>query len=177
MASKGRPIKNEVGNRYGYLTVLEFSKLKKGLTFWLCVCDCGVEKVLCATNFRSSGKTKSCGMSQCPFHALLKKQSALKHGLISIPEYRIWAAMKTRCYNQNSHNYKYWGGRGITVAKEWIDSFERFYIYMGSRPSQKHSIDRIDNNGNYEPGNVRWATYKEQANNRNNNKQLGGIFK
>ena len=84
------------------------------------------------------------------------------------PLYNTWAAMKRRCYNPNYKSYKYWGGRGIKVCDEWLgkEGFWRFVAHIGNKPSHKHSIDRINNNGNYEPGNVRWATYSQQINNR-----------
>lgn len=89
-----------------------------------------------------------------------------KHGMINTPEYQAWSAMKDRCLNPKSSNYPRWGGRGIKVHPEWAGDFMAFYLDVGPRPTPKHSLDRIDNDGNYEPGNVRWATKKEQADNR-----------
>lgn len=83
------------------------------------------------------------------------------------PEYRAWQNMKARCYNKKRHQYYLWGGRGIKVCDEWLNDFTAFYKHIGKRPSPKHSLDRIDNNKDYEPGNVRWET----ANNQNANRR------
>ena len=92
--------------------------------------------------------------------------SPLKRGISKTPEYRAWYAMIARCYDTRSCIYKYYGGRGITVCAEWRTSFMAFFEYMGERPTPKHSLDRINNDGNYEPDNCRWATWAEQASNR-----------
>lgn len=78
------------------------------------------------------------------------------------PEWSAWSSIKTRCYNKNSNTYHKYGGRGIKMCDEWLNSFQAFHDYVGDKPSLAHSIDRIDNNGNYEPGNVRWATGSQQ---------------
>ena len=98
------------------------------------------------------------------------KKENEKHGLENTPEYMIWAAIKTRCYNKKNKRYKYYGGRGIGVCDHWRDSFLAFYTDMGKRPFPKAQIDRIDNNGNYEPDNCRWATATENSRNRSNTK-------
>lgn len=92
-----------------------------------------------------------------------------KHGAATggvTKEYQIWADMKRRCFNPNHPRYDLYGGRGITVCKEWKESFEAWHDYIGPRPTRKHSQDRIDNDGNYEPGNVRWATERQQQRNK-----------
>lgn len=92
---------------------------------------------------------------------------------IDIPEYRVWQHMKARCNNPNDHAYKNYGGRGIRMHKDWENDFDAFFNYIGNRPSIQYSIDRHPNNdGNYEPGNIRWATMKEQCRNRRNNRWL-----
>ncbi len=93
----------------------------------------------------------------------------LSHGMVRSPEYSSWCAMKARCLNPNTTRFEQWGGRGIKICPQWVNSFENFYADVGPRPTPKHSIDRIDNDGNYEPGNVRWATPKEQNNNKRTN--------
>lgn len=88
------------------------------------------------------------------------------HGMVKTPEWSAWHMMKQRCNLKTSKKYKDYGGRGITVYEPWLESFTEFYKYIGPRPSKKHSLDRINNDGNYEPGNVRWATANEQNSNR-----------
>jgi hypothetical protein len=94
----------------------------------------------------------------------------IRHGMMGTPEYRAWQGMKARCFRKTQKGYQYYGGRGITVCPEWVAEFATFYAHVGPRPSSDHSLDRIDTNGNYEPGNVRWATFIEQMNNMRNNR-------
>jgi len=123
---------------------------------WLCTCDCGENKVIMSGNLHN-GTSRSCGC----------RNGQPRHGLRNTPEYRAWSAMKTRCYNKKTGDkYRIYGGRGITVCREWLHNFPAFLEHIGNRPSTGHSLDRINNNGNYEPGNVRWATRKEQQQNR-----------
>lgn len=126
---------------------------------WLCKCDCGNEKIVFASNLTRSHST-SCGCAS--------RARVVTHGESTSREYRAWINMKTRCESPGTPYFKFYGGRGISVCDRW-SSFENFKLDMGSRPSDRHSIDRIDVNGNYEPGNCRWATDKTQA--RNTRKQ------
>lgn len=136
-------------------------------TEWLFKCDCGKETKALKLNFLR-GNTKSCGCLN------IEKRRSIKttHGMSKTPEFNVWLKVKARCFNQKLVTYPYYGGRGITMHQEWVDSFEAFYKYIGPRPSKKHSIDRINTDGHYEPGNVRWATQETQSNNKRSNCRL-----
>lgn len=156
------------GRHFGRLKVTEFAGVRdrgprKKQTQWICKCACG-QTTTVTTARLNYGWTTSCGCWQreAPSHS--KKN--LKHGRYNTPEYYAWASMKQRCLNPNYHHYENWGGRGITVCPRWIDSFEAFFTDMGSRPSPRHSLDRKNNNGNYNKRNCRWVIAKEQATNR-----------
>lgn len=130
-------------------------------------CQCGKEFRQTITLVKAR-KITSCGCR------IVKSAKARKYGTLAlvadISEYSIWVQMKSRCLNPDYKRYNDYGGRGITVFEPWINCFEDFYAYVGPRPSMKHSLDRYPNvNGNYEPGNVRWATDREQAINRRDN--------
>jgi len=97
-------------------------------------------------------------------------KAATRHGMHKTAEYRAWGSIRQRCGNPKNTQFKDYGGRGIRVCQEWLDSFDTFYAYIGPKPSPQHTIDRIDINGHYEPGNVRWATKKEQERNKRNSR-------
>lgn len=100
---------------------------------------------------------------------------AYKHGMHKSPEYGAWTDMKLRCYQEKHQSYFRYGGRGIKVCDRWLESFEKFYADMGKRPEGRYSLDRIDNNGNYEPSNCRWATFFTQMSNTRRSSTHPGV--
>jgi hypothetical protein len=140
------------GQRFGNLTVISRAP-KEGQAYWVCRCDCGTVREFRSRRLRS-GYTKSCGCKQGEGR---RTHGATRGG--NTPEYRAFHAAKTRCTNPNQKRWMDWGGRGIKFL--FVD-FEEFFLTIGPRPSPQHTVDRINNDGNYEPGNVRWATKEEQ---------------
>lgn len=146
---------------YNRWTVIEEGpNTPQGLRRWRCRCQCGSEQLVAQTNL-VKGQPASCGCLQSE----VTTARNYKHGLVGTSEYRSWSAMKQRCSDPLQHEWHRYGGRGITVCAEWREDFEAFLAHVGLRPSPEHSIDRIDNDKGYEPGNVRWATRIEQRRN------------
>lgn len=157
-----------IGTQFDRLTVIGGERRAGKNYVVTCRCDCGRE-IEARVDGLTSGKKLQCGdharrITDAQRAALSERNRT--HGMAGIPEYNAWCGIKMRCLNPNNDRFADYGGRGISVCDRWRNSFEAFYADMGPRPSPKHSIDRIDVDGNYEPGNVRWADGSTQTKNR-----------
>lgn len=157
------------GKKFHRLTVIGRAH---GL-YWNCECECG-KKTKVKSDQLTGGRTRSCGCLKIEAASRTGQKNKVhgkaigrRAGVSASPEYTAWASMKTRCFNSNIRNWHRYGGRGISVCPEWMDDFEVFLNNIGPRPSPLYSVDRYPNpDGDYEPGNVRWATAEQQQNNK-----------
>lgn len=162
-------IEDLTGQIFGRLKVVEFHSSKNWRRYWVCICECGKTKIIAGSSLKC-GNSTSCGC--------YNRELICKHGQYQTSEYYCWEAMTARCTNPNNPMYYRYGGRGITVCEEWKNNFKNFLSDMGNKPSSKHSIDRINNDGDYNKNNCRWATTKEQANNtsRSTKEEIDGLI-
>lgn len=159
-------VKDITGEKFGRLTVVGAGERSRGIFAWECRCECG-NTVTVPTGSLRSGNTSSCGCFQRD--QVIKTMTV--HGMFKHPAYQSWRAMNKRCTSPADTSYYLYGARGITVCDRWVD-FGLFWEDMGPTWSKNMTIDRIDTDGNYEPGNCKWSTPKEQANNRRTNRMV-----
>lgn len=161
----GKRVSIEIGERVHRLVVVAADRPSaRGEKRVVVLCDCGAQKSMSLSHFRG-GTVVSCGCYNAERTVLINKARAT-HGKTGTTEFRIWEGMKARCSNPRHAFYRYYGGRGITVCDRWLCSFDNFLSDMGPRPSRDYTLDRINNDGDYEPNNCRWATKEQQNSNR-----------
>lgn len=161
-----------IGERFGRLVVAEYKGSNGKRSLWRCVCDCGGEATRSTDALRRAaqkGSATSCGCLAIERITNLRKTHGATSGRSVTPEFQAWAGMKGRCSNPNDAKYHRYGGRGIYVCERWANSFDTFFADMGPRPSPRHSVDRIDLDGPYSPGNCQWAEPKVQSRNTSRN--------
>lgn len=170
---------NLVGNRYGRLVVMSKAGIQSKHTSWNCVCDCGEVTECLGINLKR-GKSGSCGCLRKELSTQRSTKHGNRKGNSTSREYETWCSMIGRCETETNTNYHNYGARSIKVCDRWRKSFEHFLADMGKRPSDKHSIERDDVNGNYEPSNCRWVTKEVQMRNRrifkNNSTGVNGVY-
>jgi hypothetical protein len=163
----GRPLIDLTGQVFGRLTV-QYRADRESPPRWLCLCECGATTTVRGGNL-TNGKTRSCGCLHSEVSTALGRSTAT-HGMSRTLTWRKWRGMRARCLSPSDSNYEQYGGRGITICERW-QSFDAFLEDMGASPPGM-SLDRIDTNGNYEPGNCRWATPTTQTRNRRSTRML-----
>ncbi len=160
---------NLIGKRFERLIVIERSENIKERVAWKCQCDCGNTKIVTSQDLKHK-KVKSCGCLRKET-ACINNRKTIKHNKTNTRLYRIWQGIKSRCYYNKNLEYKNYGARGIKICDEWLHDFMNFYDWaMQNGYKEELTIDRINVDGNYEPNNCRWVTYRIQENNRKNNK-------
>ena len=152
-----------VGQKFGKLSIVKYAYKKNSRNYWWWECECGNYGASMGKHILS-GATRSCNKGECCY-----RYKGGHAWCDHIAEYDVWKAMKARCSNPHLNNYHNYGGRGIVVCDRWLADFRNFLSDMGLRPSAKHSIERIDNDGHYDPDNCRWATKADQCRNKRNN--------
>lgn len=164
-------IATNIGDRFGQLIILE--KINTRIPYFICKCDCGNTKNIRRDHLKSGG-TISCGcyQSAASSQRVSKMHKGnITHGMTGTRIYGIWCGIRQRCTNPNAKFFSYYGGRGIKVCDRWLDSFENFLADMGE-PQAGYTLDRVNNEGNYEPNNCKWVTRKEQASNTRRNRNI-----